>query len=249
MPVARGPVLVFGATSGIAKAVALELAKLGHPLYLAARDPEELARVAADLHIRTGVQVWSEVFDAADEDSYSRYLQDVYSAAGKLEGVVFAVGYLGDQSKAEEDWTEAKKILETNFVQAAGILHLVGSLLELQESGWIVALSSVAGDRGRMSNYVYGSAKGGLTVFLQGLRSRMQKSGVHVMTVKPGPVDTSMTYGMDKLPLLADPAKVGATIVKALQKRKDVVYVPAPWKLIMFVLRSVPEKIFKKTSL
>ena len=193
--------------------------------------------------------MWTSTFDAEDYDQHEQFFQNALALAGTFEGVVLATGYLGDQQRAQTDWSEARAILDRNFVSAASLLHVAGRYLELRQSGWIVAVSSVAGDRGRMSNYVYGSAKGGLSVFLQGLRSRLQKAGVHVMTVKPGPVDTSMTFGMDKLPLLADPNKVGAAIVKALVKGKDQVYVPSPWRMIMFVLKSVPEKLFKKTTL
>lgn len=249
MSVTRDPVLVFGATSGIARAISLELAKRGHPLFLAARDSGELERIASDLAVRTGTRVWTATFDAEDYESHEEFMKNAVAEAGTFEGIVVATGYLGDQRRAIEDWQEARAILDRNFVSAASLLHVAGRYLELRESGWIIALSSVAGDRGRMSNYVYGSAKGGLSVFLQGLRSRLQKAGVHVMTVKPGPVDTAMTFGMDKLPLLADPMKVGAAIVKAVYKRKDQVYVPAPWQLIMFILKAVPEKVFKKTSL
>lgn len=245
----KGAILVLGATSGIAREVALEFARYGHSLVLAGRDDAELTRLASDLTIRTGASVWTGVFNADEPATHAPLLERAVASAGPIEGVVLAIGYLGDQQLAERDWEECSTILDRNFLFAASMLHVVASYLEERRSGWIVALSSVAGDRGRMSNYVYGSAKGGLTVFLQGLRARLQKSGVHVMTVKPGPVDTAMTYGAERLPLLADPHKVGETIVKALRKRKDVVYVPAPWRLIMFILRSVPEKVFKKTSL
>lgn len=245
----RGPVLILGATSGIARAIALNLGLRGHSLCLAGRDQDELERLASDLRVRADVTVWTGKFDADDADSHKTFFDWMVEQCGVFEGVVLAFGYLGDQQVAQQDWSEASRILHRNFVDAASLLHVAGAFLEKQGTGWIVALSSVAGDRGRMSNYVYGSAKGGLTVFLQGLRSRLQKANVHVMTVKPGPVDTAMTFGMDKLPLLADPDKVGADIVNALVKGKDVVYVPGPWRLIMFILRSVPEKIFKKTSL
>ena len=193
--------------------------------------------------------VWTGTFDAEDYGSHQVFFDKALAQAGAFEGVVLATGYLGDQCKAIENWDETHAILNRNFVSAASLLHVAARYLELKKLGWIIALSSVAGDRGRMSNYVYGSAKGGLSVFLQGLRARLQKSGVRVLTVKPGPVDTAMTFGMEKIPLLADPEKVGASIVKALVKGKDIVYVPGPWRIIMFILRSVPERIFKKTSL
>lgn len=249
MPVIEGPVLVLGATSGIAREVALALAEKGASLFLAGRDRDELERTAGDLRIRTNVRVETGLFDADDCSTHLAFFQDASAVMGGFSGAVLAVGYLGDQAKAQTDWQEAHAILHRNYVAAASILHVIAASFEMAESGWIVALSSVAGDRGRMSNYVYGSAKGGLTVFLQGLRARLQKKGVHVLTVKPGPVDTAMTFGMEKLPLLAQPRVVGRAIVKALEKEKDVAYVPGPWRTIMFVLRSVPESVFKKTKL
>ncbi len=249
MPLSPGPVLVLGATSAIARSVALALAAKGCSLVLAGRDEPELERIKSDLEIRCGVSVSHLVFDAEDETSHKAFWAQAEVDHGPFKGVVLAFGYLGDQQRAQEDWGEARSVLERNFVSAASILHVVAQSMETRGEGWIVVLSSVAGDRGRMSNYVYGSAKGGLTIFLQGLRSRLQKAGVHVMTVKPGPVDTAMTFGMDRLPLLADPQTVGKAIVAGLAQGKDVLYVPTPWRLIMFVLRSVPEKIFKKTSL
>ncbi|MCW5936790.1 MAG: SDR family oxidoreductase [Fimbriimonadaceae bacterium] len=241
--------LVLGATSGIAREIALELARRGHPLCLAGRDREELERIGADIRIRTGVSTWALPFDADDCDSHQEAFDAAVSVAGAFEGVVLAFGYLGDQERAEKYWSETRAILSRNFLAAASVLHVVARYMEGRKSGWIVALSSVAGDRGRMSNYVYGSAKGGLTVFLQGLRSRLQKSDVHVLTVKPGPVDTAMTFGMPKLPLLAQPGPVAKAIVRALERRKDVLYVPGPWALVMAVLKAVPEGIFKKTKL
>lgn len=249
MPVTRGPVLVLGATSGIARAVALQLGLRGHSLCLAGRDDPELQRVASDLRVRADVDVWTGVFDADQTETHKQFFDWMVEQCGVFQGVVLAFGHLGDQDRANEDWVEAQTILDRNFLDAASMLHVSANFLEKQGEGWIVALSSVAGDRGRMSNYWYGSAKGGLTVLLQGLRARLQKSNVHVMTVKPGPVDTGMTFGMDRLPLLADPESVGVQIVEGLAKGKDVVYVPGPWRLIMFVLRSVPERVFKKTRL
>jgi short-subunit dehydrogenase len=170
-------------------------------------------------------------------------------ACGRIEGVVLAFGYLGDQGRAEREPEEARRIMEANYNGAVSILLVAANYLESEGAGWIVAFGSVAGDRGRQSNYIYGSAKAGLAVFLQGLRSRLYKSGVHVMTVKPGPVDTGMTFGMDRLPLLAQPDAVAKSVTRALNTNKDVVFVPGLWRLIMAVLRFVPERLFKKTAL
>lgn len=242
-----GQVLVLGATSGIAKAIARELATEGCDLVLAGRDTEELKAIATDINLRTGVLVQVIAYDA--ETQGTEIFDTAEEQFGPISGLVLAVGFLGDQAKAQADWGHCKQIVDSNFVFAVPVLHAAAARFEERKVGWIVALSSVAGDRGRMSNYVYGSAKAGLTVFLQGLRARLQKSGVHVLTVKPGPVDTAMTFGMDKLPLLAQPGDIAKQVVRALKMGKDVAYVPGPWRPIMFVLRSVPEKIFKKTSL
>lgn len=249
MSVDRGTVIVFGATSGIARATCIELAVQGYNLFLAARDPEELSRLKSDLEIRSQTKVSTGVFEAANHKEHQEFLESAIRKVGEIDGVVVCFGYLGDQHIAQDNWQVEQEILSRNFLDAASILHCCANYLESKRSGWIAALTSVAGDRGRMSNYVYGSAKGGLTIYLQGLRARLQKCGVHVLTVKPGPVDTAMTFGMEKLPLLADPKAVGKTIVSSIRKQKDVVYVPSPWRLIMFVFRTVPEKIFKKTSL
>ena len=229
--------------------MALELAKRGHPVYLAGRDQEELARTASDLQLRSGAPVWVGEFDASRPDLHSVYFEEARVACGKIEGVVLAFGYLGDQGRAEQEPDEARRIMEANYNGAVSILLVAASYLEAEGAGWIVALGSVSGDRGRQRNYIYGSAKAGTAVFLQGLRSRLFKSGVHVMTVKPGPVDTGMTFGMEGLPLLAQPDAVSRAILNALDKGQDVVYVPGPWRLIMAVLRAVPEKLFKRTSI
>ncbi len=245
----RGPVLILGATSGIARWVAVALGQRGHSLWLAGRDREELERLAQDVSLRTGAVATAVPFDAMDMDGHEAFFADLVSRAGIVEGVVLAFGYLGEQERGERDWREARAILDQNFTAAASVLLVAARYLEERGQGWVCALSSVAGDRGRMSNYLYGSAKAGLSTFLQGLRSRLQKSGVHVLTVKPGPVDTGMTFGLPKLPLLAPPERVADDIVRAIDRRKDVLYTPRPWALIMAVFRAVPERIFKKTRL
>ncbi|MEX2242685.1 MAG: SDR family oxidoreductase [Fimbriimonadaceae bacterium] len=240
------PVLVLGATSGIARAVATELAKDGRPLYLAGRDLPELWRVASDLKIRYGVDVNVGVFDAEDTKSHEAFLQNVVNRTGSLGGAVLAVGYLGDQAECEADPQLAQAVIARNYAGVASILLYLAKHFEETRTGFLVGISSVAGDRGRYSNYVYGSAKAGLTALLQGLRSRLQKVGVTVLTVKPGFVDTAMTYGKEGMFKVATPEQVAKRIVKAVRRRKDVIYVPKFWRWIMFVVRSIPEKHFKK---
>lgn len=249
MPVTEpGVVLVLGATSGIARAAALELGKAGHPLCLAARDREELAAVASDARVRTGVAVEAVAFEASEPGAVEAAWAHA-AAMGKVEGCLVAFGTLGDQAECEADDASARRTMEANYVQPALAVHALVRLMEPQGDGWIAVLGSVAGDRGRRSNYVYGSAKGGLAAFLQGVRARVSDTRLRIVTIKPGPVDTAMTFGMGKLPLLAQPGDAAREIVSAIQKGREVVYVPRPWRLVMAVLRAIPEGVFKRLGI
>lgn len=240
------PVLILGATSAIARAVANEFAMQGEDVYLAGRDLPELWKIASDIEIRHKVIANVGVFDAEDTKSHGNFILNAINRTSGFSGAVLAFGYMGDQTETESCPELAKGVIDRNFTGAASILLHLANHFEETRTGFIIGISSVAGDRGRMSNYVYGSAKAGLNVFLQGLRSRLAKVGVPVLTVKPGPTDTAMTFGMSDLPLLASPQDVAKQIVRASRKRKDVVYVPGAWKWIMLVIRSIPERVFKK---
>jgi len=170
-------------------------------------------------------------------------------AMGGLDVLVVAVGRLGDQRRAEQDPTHLAAVVDVNFTHVAQLLERAAHRLEAQGSGMLVALSSVAGDRGRPSNYAYGAAKAGLSAFLGGLRGRLYDAGVHVLTVKPGPVDTKMTAGLDDLPLLADPGTVADDIVQAMETYTDVCYTPGVWRLIMAAIRCIPASVFKRLNL
>jgi len=241
-------VLILGATSAIAHGVARAFAKKGFNLYLAGRDLDELERRSLDLSIRYGVEVKHGKFDADNIETHEKFLSEVLIETTLFTGVVLAVGYMGDQIEAR-NFPNAGKVIQTNFVGPVSILSRCANLLEDQGEGFIVGISSVAGDRGRQSNYVYGAAKGGLSLYLQGLRNRLQPSGVQVLTVKPGFVDTAMTYGLPGLFLVATPDYVGERIVNGLEKKHDVIYTPWFWRYIMLIIRSIPEKIFKKLKL
>ncbi|WP_455385548.1 SDR family oxidoreductase [Acidihalobacter prosperus] len=243
------PVLIVGATSAIARAVAAELARRGHALFLTARDGEELERIAADLRLRYELPVDAEPFDLADIDAHASLLQKVETSAGPLFGVVLASGSLGDAGRTREDEAETARLLHINFTAPTLLLNRIARALESRGEGFIVGIGSVAGDRGRQSNYVYGSAKGGLALYLQGLRNRLNASGVRVLTVKPGFVDTAMTYGLPGLFLVASPQRVARDIASALHKGRDTLYTPWFWRWIMFIIRSIPERIFKRLSL
>lgn len=245
----KNPILIIGATSSIARAAAKLWAERGHDLYLTGRSAEELHRLATDLAIRFEVAVRYKVLLIEDYSHHEDLLASIISDMGSVAGVLLASGYLGDHPKAISDFTEAKKILEINFLGACSVLIHCANALAAQQSGFIAALGSVAGDRGRQSNFVYGSAKAGLDVFLQGLRNRMFSVGVQVLTVKPGFTDTAMTYGKPGLFLVASPQEVALAIVKALDKRKNILYVPSFWRYVMALIKAIPESLFKRLKL
>jgi len=246
----KRPVLVLGATSAIARAVAGELAARSFDLVLSGRDREELDVLAADLRLRHEVAVAVRTFDALSFDAHSRFVEDCRSASPNgLFGVVLCFGYLGDQSEAEVNFAEARRILDTNLLAAVSVLNILARDLEAKREGFICAISSVAGDRGRQSNYIYGAAKAGLTVYLQGLRNRLSRAGVRVVTIKPGFVDTDMTFGRPGMFLVASPAAAARRIVRAILEGKEVSYVPGFWRFVMLGIRAIPERVFKKTRL
>ena len=246
----RGTVLILGATSSIARHTAAAFARRGYDLCLAARDTEELTRVASDLHLRHEVNVQTVPFNAADPESTSAMMAIVMDESfGDLSGVVLCFGALGNQETAQDDASYARDIIGVNFTAAAGLLTPLANHFEERGKGFIGAISSVAGDRGRQSNYVYGSAKGGLSIFLQGLRQRLTKAGVTVTTIKPGFVDTRMTFGLPGMFLVADPADVGEGIARAIEKGKTVAYIPGFWRWIMLIIKLIPERLFVRLKL
>ena len=243
-------VLILGATSGIASALAREFAAHKYDLVLGGRDRDELSALASDLSLRNSVRASVLAFDALDTQAHAASLTSFLAEAGSdLVGAVVCIGYLGDQAKAQVDWDEARLILETNFTGCVSSLNILANHFELRRTGFICAISSVAGDRGRQSNYLYGAAKAGLSVYLQGLRNRLFPAGVKVITVKPGFVDTRMTYGRPGLFLLASPESVAQGIFRAIVKGKSVVYLPWFWRPIMLIVRSIPETIFKRLKM
>lgn len=242
-----GTVLILGATSDMARAIARRYAEAGRPLLLAARDPARLAADVADLSVRHGVAVEALAFDVLDTAGHEAFLD---ALPGLPDTVVCTVGLLGSQPDAERDFAAADAVLRTNLLGPVSILGAVANRMQARGSGTIVGISSVAGDRGRASNYVYGAAKAGFTAFLSGLRNRLARRGVHVVTVKPGFVRTRMTEGM-KLPgpLTAEADEVARAVLAAEARRRDVVYVRPAWRPIMALIRALPEALFKKTSL
>jgi short-subunit dehydrogenase len=243
----KPPVLILGARSDIGKAVAHAFAALGHPVQLAARNAAGLEAEKADMELRNHVAVSLHEFDALATDTHAAF---VTALPDLPEVVVCAVGLMGQQAENERDPAAAARVMRSNFEGPASILAALANQFEARGSGTIVGISSVAGDRGRATNYVYGSAKAGFTAFLSGLRNRLASRGVHVVTVLPGFVSTQMTEGMD-LParLTAEPREVADAITRAVARKKDVIYVRAIWRLIMLIIRNIPERIFKRMKI
>lgn len=239
----KGAVLILGARSDIGMAVAHRFAALGHPVQLAARNVESLDRVKADIEVRHRVSVSLHSFDALAFDTHAAFVDSLPELP---QIAVCVVGYMGEQSQNERDLSAASLVMRSNFEGPASILAELANRFEARGSGTLVGVSSVAGDRGRATNYVYGSAKAGFTAFLSGLRNRMAKKNVHVLTVLPGFVVTQMTAGMD-LPakLTAQPAEVANKISSAVASGRNIIYVRSIWWLIMMIIRNIPERIFK----
>ncbi len=240
-------VLIIGANSDIAKACAREYAKNGYDLYLALRDKDRLNDFKQDIEVRTKRAVKLLELDILDFNSHQGFYN---SLDEKPLGVISAVGYLGKHKEAQKSLKETRKIIDTNYTGVVSILNIIANDFEKRRSGFIVGISSVAGDRGRKSNYIYGSAKAALSAYLSGLRNRLYESQVQVLTVKPGFVATKMTEGMD-LPqrLTAQPDEVARDILKAQQSGKDIVYTKWIWRYIMLIIKAIPEWQFKKMSI
>ena len=240
-------ILIIGAKSDIAKATAREYAKHGYDLYLAARSSDELQEFADDVTVRTQRVVNLVELDILDYKSHQEFYNKLDE---KPLGVISAIGYLGEQKKAQADFTEAQQTMNTNYTGIVSLFNIIANNFEHRGSGFMVGISSVAGDRGRKSNYIYGSAKAAFTVYLSGLRNRLYDAQVHVMTVKPGFVATKMTENMN-LPekLTAQPEEVAKDIYNAQQKSKNVLYTKWVWRWLMLIIRNIPEFQFKKMSI
>ena len=247
MSEARQVWLVLGASSAIARAFALAAATSGADIVLAGRDLADLEASAADIRLRTGRDVVAVPFDAGDLVGHADFVAEARRIADAATLNVFlAFGTMPPQSEIDAAPAEAAKVIMANYTGAVSVLHRLAPILEAQRQGRVLALASVAGDRGRIKNYVYGSAKAGLATYLQGLRARLFRAGVSVTTVKPGFVDTAMTFGLPGMFLVADPADIARSCLKAAERGKDVIYAPFFWWAIMTIIRHIPERIFKR---
>ena len=242
-------ILILGATSAMARGTAAAFAARGDSLYLAGRDTDELTRLATDLSVRFSVTTHHGVVDIANTASHSAFVKQAATALGGLDGVILAAGYMADQADAATDFAIVERMVAVNYLGAMSVLDQCAALMAAEGQGFIVGISSVAGDRGRQSNYYYGSAKAGLTAYLSGLRNRLSSQGVHVMTVKPGFVDTAMTYGLKGMFLVASPEDIGRAIVRAVENRRNTVYLPWFWRYIMLIIQHLPEFLFKRLKL
>tara|TARA_B100001250_G_scaffold94263_2_gene78638 strand:+ start:9603 stop:10343 length:741 start_codon:yes stop_codon:yes gene_type:complete len=241
--------VILGAKSAIARSLAVKLAAQGYELILAARNSQDLQPFASDLQIRYSSKSFLIDFDALNTNGLCSLPQRLEKLSGPIDLAILVFGYLGNHDQAEKDTNEMKKIFDSNFTSAAIILGHLANYFEEKEHGGIIGISSVAGDRGRQSNYLYGASKGALSIFLQGLRNRLQKKGIHVLTVKPGFVDTPMIKGVNGLFLVATPDRVAEDILRAYRKKRDVIYTPWFWRWILVFIRFIPERIFKRLSL
>jgi short-subunit dehydrogenase len=242
-------VAVLGATSAMAQETIRLLAARGAELFLVARDPSRLEAVAADARVRGARKVEAVVADLNDSGRHAELVGGAAAALGRIDAVLVAHGVLADSAACERDAALTENVLVTNFVGTALLCQAAALKLAEQGAGALVAISSVAGDRGRQSNYAYGAAKGGLSTFLEGLRHRVWRRGVQVVDVRPGFVDTPMTAHVPKTALFAPPSTVARAIVRAVERRREVVYVPGFWRAIMLVIRSIPRAIFKRLPL
>ncbi len=242
--------VVLGATSSIAREFARAAARGGADVLLAARDFDDAYATACDIAIRNQRNCMAVAFDAGDVASQENLVAAAREFAGTAPISVFlAFGSMPEQAAIDADPALLASTIATNFTDAAAILHRFAPVLEAQGTGAVVALGSVAGDRGRLKNYVYGAAKAGLHAYLQGLRARLVRKGVHVVTLKPGFVDTAMTWGLPGMFLVAPPCAIADAALAAVAKKRDIVYAPLFWWGIMTIIRHIPERIFKKLNI
>jgi decaprenylphospho-beta-D-erythro-pentofuranosid-2-ulose 2-reductase len=236
--------LIIGATSAIAEQIGRNLASSGAALYLTARDLNRLEISVEDLRVRGAIQTATEQLDVTDTASVVGLINRAATSLGGLDAVIFAAGQLPDQAQVNADFDLLRHTLEVNIISAMVVLNEAATYFEYKGHGQLVAIGSVAGDRGRATNYAYGAAKGALEIFMSGLRQRLYKSGVQVLLVKPGFVDTPMTADFAKGPLWASPQRVAEDIVRAMEKGRSVIYTPWFWRWIMLVIRHIPERLF-----
>ncbi|MFC1742804.1 SDR family oxidoreductase [Candidatus Riflebacteria bacterium] len=242
-------IVVLGACSSIGQAIARKYASMDVSVLLAGRDLAELEKICSDLKIRYSGEHYFAHFDALDFASHQGFLENCLKSMGRVTHLIICSGFMALQEKCEKDWSLTEKTLLTNYAGAVSIAGTFATYFEEEKEGTIIGISSVAGDRGRQSNFIYGSAKGAFSLYLSGLRNRLFKNNVHVMTVKPGFVDTKMTFGLKGLFLVASPDKVADDIFWASMQKKNEIYTPFFWRYILLIIKLIPEFIFKRMKL
>ena len=240
--------LLLGATSAIGHEAAKCFADEGAEFFLVGRTAQKLEAVAQDLKARGAKRVESCLLDLADLEQHQTLIDTAIATLDGLDTVLISHGTLGDQQQCQQSVEETLKEFSANCTSVISLLTILGNYFERQRHGCIAVVTSVAGDRGRRSNYVYGTTKGAVSLFMQGLRSRLSRAGVSVVTIKPGLVDTPMTANLKKGPLFASPQTVGKGIYRAIKQRKEVVYLPGYWRFIMLIVKLLPEKLFKRLA-
>jgi short-subunit dehydrogenase len=241
--------LILGASSALAHETAKHFAREGAEFVLVARSLPKLHTIQGDLQVRGAKSVEIIEADLADTTCHQEIVEAALKPFSGLDLVLFAYGTLGEQKQDEQSLDATIREFTTNATSVIALLTLLANTFAAQQSGCLAVISSVAGDRGRQSNYIYGAAKAAVTTFLSGLRNRLANAGVTVITIKPGMVDTPMTAHMRKGLLFAKPENVGRAIYLAIKRKRDVVYIPGYWRLIMWVIRCIPEGIFKKLNI
>lgn len=242
-------ILVIGATSAIAQEVAKLYAANNEELILWGRNSEMLNIISQDLLVRGGKKISFISHDLNDLAIHESKINEIWNTHSKIDIVLLAHGVLGDPRKAEVNQAEMLHLLNSNFVSHVSLLTFISQKMVQQGFGTIAVISSVAGDRGKQSNYVYGSAKAGMTAYTDGLRNRLFPTGVHVLNLKLGPVDTPMTKDHKKTALFGKAPSVAKGIVFAIEKKKNTVYLPMIWRYIMIIINSIPETVFKRLKI
>ncbi len=242
-------IVIIGATSALAQSIAKIHAAEQHRLLLVGRNEPRLDLIAQDLSVRGAKQCEVYCLDLADTDKHGPLWEHVYQKFPKPDIVYIAHGVLPDQQVCQGSYQQTLASLQVNALSVISLLTELANRMETDKHGQIVVISSVAGDRGRKSNYVYGTAKATISTFLQGLRNRLYDSNVSVTTVKPGFIDTPMTADFEKGALWATPDQVASDIVKGVGKNRNVIYTPPIWFFIMAIIKAIPELLFKRLSL
>lgn len=242
-------VVIVGATSAIAEATARLYAARGAQLFLVARNASRLGDIAADLRVRGSQEVFHASLDVNDFDAHAQVIEQAWASLGNVDVVLVAHGTLPDQTQCEASVDVALKEFSTNATSTIALLTAMAPRFEAQRKGVIAIISSVAGDRGRQSNYLYGAAKAAVSAFASGLRQRLAKAGVNVLTIKPGFVDTPMTRAFKKGALWAKPDDIARGILRGADRSRSVMYLPWFWLPIMLIIRHIPEFVFKRIKL